>query len=144
MYERWCFVYFLSICCFITVAKKVDLALFKNWRPVALLTTEYKIFSKCLSNRLKNYLEMIVHRDQSYCVPKRSIMDHLFLVRDILDICKAFNMNVGLVLLDQEKAFDHVDHDYLFNVLKVFGFGDKFVKLIQLLYSILMLLLWLR
>lgn len=22
MYERWCFVYFLSICCFITVAKK--------------------------------------------------------------------------------------------------------------------------
>ncbi len=115
--------------------KKGDLALLKNWRPVALLTTEYKIFSKCLSNRLKHYLELIVHKDQSYCVPKRSIMDNLFLIRDVLDICKVFNMNVGLVSLDQEKAFDRVDHDYLFNVLKVFGVGDKFVKLIQLLYT---------
>ncbi len=47
-------------------------------------------------------------------------MDNLFLVRDVLDICKGFNMNVGLISLDQEKAFDRVDHDYLFNVLKVF------------------------
>ncbi len=51
-----------------------------------------------------------------------------------MDICKVFNMNVGLVSLDQEKAFDRVDHDYLFNVLKVFGFGDKFVKLIIIIY----------
>ncbi len=72
------FAYFMSACCFIIVAKEGDLALLKNWRPVALLTTEYKIFSKCLSNRLKNYLELIVHKDQSYCVPKRSIMDNLF------------------------------------------------------------------
>lgn len=35
-------------------------------------------------------------------------MDNLFLVRDILDICKTFNLGVGLVALDQEKAFDRV------------------------------------
>ncbi len=68
----------MSVCCLSLLPKKGDLALLKNWCPVALLTTEYKIFSKCLSNRLKNYLELIVHKDQSYCVPKRSIMDNLF------------------------------------------------------------------
>jgi len=65
--------------------KKGDLALLKNWHPVALLTTEYNFFSKCLANRLKHCLSLVVHKDQSYCIPKRSIMDNLFLVRDIVD-----------------------------------------------------------
>ena len=48
--------------------KKGDLAVLKNWRPVALLCTDYKLFSKVLANRLKHFLELIIHRDQSYCV----------------------------------------------------------------------------
>ncbi len=103
--------------------KKGDLNLLKNWRPVALLTTEYKILSKCLSNRLKEFLHLIIHQDQTYCIPRRSIMDNLFLVRDTLDICKLVDAEVGLIALDQEKAFDRVDLNYLFNLLGVFGFG---------------------
>ncbi len=60
-------------------------------------------------------------------------MDNLFLVRDIVDICNGFNVDVGLIALDQEKAFDRVDHNNLFNVLKVFGFGETFLNLIHLL-----------
>ena len=43
--------------------------------------------------------------------------------------------NVGLVFLDQEKAFDTVDHFYLFSVLRGFGFGATFISYIQLLYN---------
>ncbi len=50
-------------------------------------------------------------------------MDNLFLVRDTLDICKLVDAEVGLIASDQEKAFDRVDHNYLFNLLGVFGFG---------------------
>lgn len=53
-------------------------------------------------------------------------MDNLFLVRGIVDICNGFDVDVGFIALDQEKAFDRVDHNYLFNVLKVFGFGETF------------------
>ncbi len=98
----------------------------KNWRPVALLTTEYNILFKCLANRLKKYLNVIVHRDQTYYVPKKTISDNLFLIRDVLDICKVFKTTIGLISLDQEKAFDRVDHKYIFNVLGVFGFGQVF------------------
>lgn len=36
--------------------------------------------------------------------------------------------------LDQEKAFDRVDHGFLFETLHVFGFGNVFISWIKLLY----------
>jgi len=111
--------------------KKGDLALLKNWRPVALLCTDYKVLSRALSNRLKRVLEDIVQPDQTYCVPDWTIMDNIFLVRDIIDVSKSVNVDFGIVSLDQEKAFDRVDHSYLFSALRAFGF----LAWIGLLYS---------
>lgn len=115
--------------------KKGDLCLLKNWRPVSLLCMDYKIISKCLANRLKHVLEVLVHRDQTYCIPNRSIMDNLFLLRDVIDLNQFNNVDLGVLSLDQEKAFDRVNHTYLYEVLKNFGFGKNFISYIQLLYS---------
>lgn len=113
--------------------KKGDLGLLKNWRPVSLLGTDYKILSKTLTNRLKRCIATIIHEDQSYCVPKRSIFDNLFLVRDMLHLTELQKLDLGLVCLDQEKAFDKVDHEYLLKTLE--GFGKVFISWIRLLYK---------
>ncbi len=115
--------------------KKGDLGLLKNWRPVALLCLDYKHFSKCLTNRLKHCLHLLIQNDQTYCIPKRSIIDNLFLLKDIIDFNQNNKNNLGVLSLDQEKAFDRVDHDFLFKVLKSYGFGDVFISYITLLYS---------
>lgn len=44
------------------IPKKGDLCLLKNWRPVAVLCSDYKILSKCLTNRLKGVLGVLVQR----------------------------------------------------------------------------------
>ena len=62
-------------------------------------------------------------------------MDNIFLMRDLLDVCKLYNIDVGVISLDQEKAFDRVDHDFLFSTLRAFGFGEGFVSLLGLLYK---------
>lgn len=71
--------------------KKGDLALLKNWRPVAHLCTGYKILSRALSNRLRQHIDLLVHMDQSYCIPGWTIMDRLFLLRNVIDICNLLN-----------------------------------------------------
>lgn len=93
------------------------------------------MISKCLSNRLKEYLGLLVHKDQSDCVPDRSIVENLFLIRDVLDICKLSDVNVGLLSLDQEKAFDRVDHQYFIKTIKAFLFGDVILSWMSLLYA---------
>ena len=42
-------------------------------------------------------------------------------------------MNFGLVSLDQEKDFDRVNHEYLFNVMSVLGFGERFLTCVKML-----------
>lgn len=48
------------------------------------------------------------------------------MIRDIIDLSMKENVNLGLLSTDQEKAFDRVDHEYVFKSLLAFGFGIFF------------------
>ena len=39
-----------------------------------------------------------------------------------------------MILINQEKAFDRVEHIYLWNVLKAFGFSSDFIAMIKMMY----------
>ncbi|TWW54493.1 Transposon TX1 uncharacterized 149 kDa protein ORF 2 [Takifugu flavidus] len=84
--------------------KKGNLQDIKNWRPVSLLCSDYKILSKALANRLREAMEHVIHRDQTYCVPA-----------------------------DQEKAFDRVEHSFLWRTMERFGFNAGLIAMIKVL-----------
>ena len=115
--------------------KKGDRLLLKNWRPISLLNVDYKIGSKALANRLKKVLDSVLHVDQTCGVPGRSIFENLFLVRDIIEYADAKQVPGVVIGLDQEKAFDRIDREYLNRVLEQFNFGPVFRRWISTLYS---------
>ncbi|CAM4537167.1 unnamed protein product, partial [Lepidochelys olivacea] len=59
--------------------KKGDRRDLRNWRPVSLLSTDYKIVAKAILLRLGSVMADVIHPDQTYTVPGRSIFDNLFL-----------------------------------------------------------------
>ena len=117
------------------IHKKDERNLAKNWRPISLLNTDYKLASKVITERLKTVMSSIVHQDQTCSVPGRSIFSNLQLVRDVLDMIDKTNETGILVTLDQEKAFDRVDHEFLMRVLSKFGFGPMFCGWVSLFYN---------
>ena len=45
------------------------------------------------------------------------------------------SMNGFFVLIDQAKAFDHVNHEYLFMTMEALGFKGDFLELTKMLYK---------
>ena len=54
----------------------------KNWRPISLLCSDYKILTKILSNRLKPTLEHTILIEQTCRISKRSIFLNLFITKN--------------------------------------------------------------
>ena len=49
------------------------------------------------------------------------------LISDVTEIVKTKKLD-SLVVMDIEKAFDSLDHDFLFLALEKYGFGEHFTK----------------
>lgn len=88
--------------------KKGDHTKLKNWRPITLLTTDYKILTKALANRLKSVLHLIINPDQTACIPNRTINDNVSLIRDTIHYANESNTPLALISIDQLNAFKSI------------------------------------
>ncbi|KAJ8333630.1 hypothetical protein SKAU_G00416380 [Synaphobranchus kaupii] len=92
------------------VPKKGDLKDLRHWRLINLLSTDYKIMAKVLMRRFQHLITSVVGPDQTCSIPGRSINDNLLLVRDVIIHSGERRSPLGLLSLDQEKAFDRRRH----------------------------------
>ena len=115
--------------------KKGDRKDLGNWRPVTLLCTDCKVLGKVLANRAKKVLEEVLGPDQTCGVPGRMGSQNLILLRDVLSWARSRRVGVGVIGLDQQKAFDRVDHRFLIQVLEKMGFGEGFISWVKALYN---------
>ncbi|CAM2097348.1 unnamed protein product [Caretta caretta] len=81
--------------------KKGYLRDLRNWRPVSLLSMDYKIVAKAISLQLGSMVADMVHRDQTYTILGRTIFDNLYVVRDLLELRCRDGLSLGLLSLGQ-------------------------------------------
>jgi len=115
--------------------KGKDRTLLKNWRPLSMLNTDYKIATKAIAERIKPHLPKLVHPNQAGYVQGRQIANNIRAISDIYDYTKENGIPGILVNLDFEKAFDSVDWDFLNLVLKKYNFGVSLRRWIEVFYS---------
>lgn len=107
----------------------------KNWRPITLLNTVYKIASGSIANRIKRVLNKLISTDQTGFIEGRFIGENTRLMYDILQITEERNIPGLLLLIDFEKAFDSLSWSFINKVLKLFNFGPAIRKWINVFYK---------
>lgn len=106
-----------------------------SYRPVALLNTDCKLLTSILTRRIERIVVHLINPDQTGFVIGRHLQDNIRRLLNIMTYSSSQQLPCMALALDAEKAFDRVSWPFLFKVLEKFGFGPKFVKWIQLLYS---------
>ena len=110
----------------------------RNYRPITLLNTDYKIFTRILARRMRDVVHQFVSECQKGFMPKTFIAEATMLLR----LTEAYiNEEPGsrqgiLLFLDMEKAFDRVSYDFTLRGLEAVGFGPRFNKWVGLLYNV--------
>ena len=63
-------------------------------------------------------------------------IDHtIHMLRDLIQIANEQDLEAAFIFLDQEKAFDRVNYEFLFKTMKAFGLGEEFIHWVRLIYS---------
>ncbi|GJR81334.1 RNA-directed DNA polymerase, eukaryota [Tanacetum coccineum] len=107
------------------IPKNPDANMVMDFRPISLIGSLYKIIAKILANRLVVVLGDIVNEVQSAFVADRQILDGPFILNEVVQWCKAKKKQAMIFKVDFEKAYDSVRWDYLDEVMKKFGFGER-------------------
>ncbi len=114
---------------------KKDLREVVNYRPITLLNADYKLMTRALAMRLTAVAPTLVPPDQAAFIPGRQIFSHIKLSKVILEYAETAEVNGAIVALDQEKAYDRINHDYLWAVLRRMNFPETFIATVRHLYD---------
>jgi hypothetical protein len=93
--------------------KDKDIRELKNWRPLTLLNTDYKIFAKAVATKLQSVLPDIISDDQNGCMKGRSTFGNIRSTIDIITYVNENNMHGILSYIDFQKAFDTVNWTFM-------------------------------
>jgi hypothetical protein len=90
------------------VYKKGDRLDCKNYRPKTFLNVAYKMFAIILNQRLANIVEPTLGEYQSGFRPNRSTVDNIFILRQTIEKCYEFNIDIHNIFIDYSRAFDSI------------------------------------
>ena len=100
------------------------------WRLLSMLNTDYKLFAKILANRLQSVLPYLINKDQVGFMKGRNIAANLSELLTVIDYCNENQIEGIITSIDFQKAFDTVAWPAAVEIMKKFGFGQKFINMV--------------
>ena len=114
---------------------KRDLSLCRNWRGIMLLSVASNVLCKIILERMKDSLDDRLRDEQAGFRKERSCCDQIATLRIIVKQTLEWNTGLYLVFVDFEKAFDSVDREVLWKILRHYGIPEKIMRMIRVFYD---------
>ena len=120
---------------FISILKKGNTKECSNYRTIALISHASKIMLKIFQARLQKYMNCELPDAQDGFKKGRGTRDQIDNIRWIMEKARKFQKNIYFCFIDYAKAFDCVDHNKLWKILKEMGIPDHLTCLLRNLYA---------
>ncbi|GBM93217.1 Retrovirus-related Pol polyprotein from type-1 retrotransposable element R2 [Araneus ventricosus] len=90
-----------------------------NWRPIALSSTIYKLFTKCLASRLSQWLEKydILSPCQKGFTPFDGVVEHNYVLQRSIELARKRKKDLCIAFLDISNAFGSLPHSTIIDAL---------------------------
>ena len=106
-----------------------------NYRTIALISHASKVMLKFLQARLQQFVNHELPDVQVGFRKGRGTRDQIGNIHWIIEKAKEFRKNIYFCFIDHAKAFDCVDHNKLWKILKEMGIPDHLTYLLRNLYA---------
>ena len=106
-----------------------------NYCTIALISNASKVIVKILQARFQQYVNHEISDVQVGFKKGRGTRDQIANIRWIIEKARQFQKNIDFCFIDYAKAFDCVDHNKLWKILKEMGIPDHLICLLRNLYA---------
>ena len=113
------------------IPKKKVATEIRDYRPISMVGSIYKLTAKILSKRLREALPALIGEAQTAFIKGRQILDGALIANETVQWLKRKKKPGILMKLDFEKAYDTLSWDSVDNVLREMGFGVKWRRWIE-------------
>uniref|UniRef100_A0A453KWR1 Reverse transcriptase domain-containing protein n=1 Tax=Aegilops tauschii subsp. strangulata TaxID=200361 RepID=A0A453KWR1_AEGTS len=113
------------------VPKSKDAKQIQKFRPICLLNVSFKIITKVLMNRLSRIIKPIILPTQTAFIKGRYIMEGIVILHEALNSIHHSKQSVVLFKVDFEKAYDKIKWPFVYKMLKMKQFPDKWCDLVM-------------
>lgn len=105
-----------------------------SYRGISLLSIPGKVYGRVIIQRVIDRTKGQVSGEQSGFMEGRGCVDQIFALRDVCEKYLEKNKSVYLAFMDLEKAYDRVDREALWKVLRMYGVGGKLLGAVKSFY----------
>ena len=119
----------------IPIPRKSNANKCSNDHTIALISHTSKVMLKILQARLQHYVNCELPDVQAGFRKGRGTRDQIANIRWIIKKAREFQKNIDFCFIDYAKAFDYVDHNKLWKILKEMGIPDHLTCPLQKLYA---------
>jgi hypothetical protein len=115
------------------IPKIYDASEMKNYIPISLLNCSFKIFGKLLTGRLEKVYKRLVAQEQCAFIRGRYILDSVVVAHEVVHSLHKSKSSGVVIKLDYEKAYDRVNLEFLFEILKIRDFDETWINWIKMI-----------